>query len=131
MAEPTWIRLEAILAIHRRQIIEHGGGAGLRDLGLLQAAIDRPRNRWLYDRRSATLPRLAAAYGYGLIRNHPFIDGSKRVGYIAIRLFLRLNRRDLEVEPADAYRAIMRLAAGKMTEAQLADWIAAQLSNRR
>ena len=110
-----------ILAIHDEQLAIHGGSAGLRDAALLESALDRPRNKWAYER--AELPELAAAYGYGIARNHPFVDGNKRTSLLAIYTFLGINDIDFVVPEANAAAIILALAAGEVSEANLARWI--------
>jgi death on curing protein len=108
MNEPFWLAI-------------HGGSAGLRDHGLLESALDRSRNKWAYEQ--AELPELAAAYGYGIARNHPFIDGNKRTALLAIYTFLGVNDVDFVVPEADAATMILALAAGEVSEDNLARWI--------
>jgi death-on-curing protein len=110
-----------VLAIHDEQLAIHGGSAGLRDAALLESALDRPRNKWAYE--NAELPELAAAYGYGIARNHPFIDGNKRTALLAIYTFLGVNGVDFIVPEADAAAMIVSLAAGEIGEESLARWI--------
>ncbi|MCF8709778.1 type II toxin-antitoxin system death-on-curing family toxin [Rhizorhapis sp. SPR117] len=124
--EPVWIESELALAIHDRQLAEHGGPVGLRDASGLESALARPRNRWAYG--ETELCTLAAAYAYGLARNHPFTDGNKRTAWVLARLFLALNNVRIEFVPEDAVHAVMKLAAGKLDEAELADWFKAHCS---
>jgi death-on-curing protein len=121
--EPTWIDLDIALAIHDRQLSEHGGGAGVRDAGALESALARPLNRWAYgdDDRCA----LAAVYAFGLARNHPFVDGNKRTAWVLARLFLRLNDVAITFAPDDALATVIPLAAGVLTEDGLAHWLRA------
>lgn len=124
--EPVWIDPEVIFALHDRQLAEHGGGVGLRDGGALDSALARPRNRWEYgedDRAS-----LAAAYAFGIARNHPFVDGNKRTAWIAARLFLRLNGEVVAYTRQEAIRIVIALAAGELTEDELADWFRERLA---
>ena len=121
MSEPRWLTIEMIVAIHDEQLAIHGGSAGLRDLGLLESALDRPRNKWTYEQ--AEFAQLAAAYGYGLARNHPFIDGNKRSSLLAIYTFLGINGIDFIVPEAEAAAMILALAAGDVSEESLARWI--------
>ena len=123
MDEPTWIRDEAVAAIHHRQIAEHGGTDGVRDPGLLASALARPRNAFTYGGDDVDLAALAAAYAYGIASNHPFVDGNKRVAYVVCRTFLRLNGVDFEATAEQKYGAFMRLAAGQTSEEELAAWI--------
>jgi death on curing protein len=110
-----------IIAIHDEQLAIHGGSAGLRDQGLLESALDRPRNKWAYEQ--AGLPELAAAYGYGLARNHPFVDGNKRTALLAIYTFLGVDEIDFVVPEAEAAAMILELAAGEVREESLTRWI--------
>ncbi|HYG30757.1 MAG TPA: type II toxin-antitoxin system death-on-curing family toxin [Allosphingosinicella sp.] len=126
-AEPEWIGLELALAIHERQLAEHGGGMGVRDEGLLESALARPINGWLYGKPD--MAALAAAYAFGLARNHPFVDGNKRTGWVLARLFLRLNGVALSFDPADAIRAMLALAAGEMDEDALAEWFRERIAH--
>jgi death on curing protein len=121
MSEPDWLAVEMIVAIHDEQLAIHGGLAGMRDAALLESALDRPRNKWAYE--SAELPELAAAYGYGIAKNHPFVDGYKRTSLLAIYTFLGINGVDFIVPEADAAAMIFALAAGEVSEESLARWI--------
>ena len=121
MNEPEWLALPIVLAIHDEQLAIHGGSAGLRDAALLESALDRPRNKWAYE--NAELPELAAAYGYGIARNHPFVDGNKRTALLAIYTFLGVNDVDFIAPEADAAAVILSLAAGEVSEQSLARWI--------
>jgi death-on-curing protein len=118
--EPEWIALELALAIHERQLAEHGGGEGIRDQGLLESALARPINAWACG--TDGFGSLAAAYAFGVARNHPFVDGNKRTAWVLARLFLRLNGQTLNFEPVDAIRAMLALAAGEISEDELAAW---------
>jgi len=109
-------------AIHAEQLREHGGLSGLRDENALESALARPRQKWHYDRQ-ADLGTLAAAYGFGLVTNHPYRDGNKRIGFLAMVVFLGLNSRDLEVTEADVVTKMLALADGRLSEAKLAEWI--------
>ena len=119
--EPEWLTIQIALAIHDEQLAVHGGSAGLRDQALLESALDRPRNKWAYE--SAELPELAGAYGYGIARNHPFVDGNKRTALLAIYTFLGLNNVDFLVPEAEAAAVILALAAGEVSEESLTRWI--------
>ena len=123
MTEPIWINLRVIKAFHDRQINEHGGLQGLRDEGLLLSALSRPENAYHYSDRKPDVAELAAAYGFGLAKNHPFNDGNKRTALIAMRLFLKLNGYDLAAAPEDKYKTIIYVAASDITEDELAQWI--------
>jgi death-on-curing protein len=121
VTEPEWLTAAVVLAIHDEQLAIHGGSPGIRDAGMLESALDRPRNKWAYE--AAELPELAAAYGYGMARNHPFIDGNKRTSLLAIYTFLGVNGVDFIVPEAEAAAMIMSLAAGEVSEENLARWI--------
>lgn len=117
-----WLRTDAVLAMHKRQIAEHGGDDGVRDIGLFESALARPKNIEGYEPDS-DIARLAAAYGFGIAKNHPFIDGNKRTALVAARTFLLLNGFDLKATPADKYITILKLAEGNLTEDELAAWL--------
>ena len=116
----VWIEREVIVAIHEMQLAEHGGLEGVRDAGLLDSALGRPQNLAAYG--TPDIAALAAAYGWGISRNHPFIDGNKRTGWVLARLFLRLNGVTIAFPPEEAVRTIWALAAGDLDEGALADW---------
>jgi death-on-curing protein len=122
MKAPIWITKAVILAVHDEQLAEHGGGTGLRDEGLLDSALARPQNRHGYD-SSTDLCALAAAYAFGIARNHPFIDGNKRTAFVASELFLELNGVTLGAEDGDCVIVMLRLAAGEIGEDEFADWL--------
>jgi death on curing protein len=122
MNEPDWLTAQMVIAIHDEQLAIHGGSAGLRDESALQSALARPRNKWAYDKSELTA--LAAAYAYGLARNHPFVDGSKRTALLAIYTFLGLNGVNFIVPEAEAAAMMISLAAGEVSEGSLARWIA-------
>lgn len=126
LPEPRWLGRLAIDEAHFRQIRDHGGAHGLRDENGLESALARPRDRWAYD-GEATLADLAAAYAYGLARNHPYVDGNKRVALVAMVAFLERNGSELTATNADAVRVMLAVAAGDMSEAALSGWIAASL----
>jgi death-on-curing protein len=114
------------LALHDRQLAEHGGPSGLRDAGAFGSALARPINRWAYGEDD--LAALAAAYAFGIARSHPFVDGNKRTAWVAARLFLRKNGRALAYDERDAIRTVMALAAGELSEDELADWFRARVT---
>ena len=119
--EPEWIGVELTLAIHDRQLAEHGGGEGVRDRGMLESALARPINKWTYGEGDPAA--LAAAYSFAVARNHPFVDGNKRTAWVLARLFLELNGVRLEFEPADAVSIMLALAAGEVSEEEMAGWL--------
>ena len=125
--KPIWVRRDVVLAIHSRQIAEHGGLEGIRDSKLLESSLAKPKNLYLYSKPKVTIPVLAASYAYGLTKNHPFIDGNKRVAFTVCRLFLKLNGKDLGASQAEKYEMFIKLASGKLTEQKLADWISNNL----
>ena len=120
--EPIWVSRRILDVLHDAQIREHGGSPGVRDEGLLESALARPQQKWAYAERP-DLATLAAAYAFGLVRNHGYIDGNKRVAFIAAYVFLGLNGHDLDADEADVANTFERAAAGKVTERALADWI--------
>jgi death on curing protein len=119
---PRWIDQRALFLLHSETLAEHGGLPGVRDHGLLESALARPRHLLAYEPKS-DLTRLAAAYGFGLARNHPFNDGNKRAAFLAIGLFLQINGCELNADQPEAIAVIMRLAEGRLSEAELAEWI--------
>jgi len=128
MPAPIWLLPEIAQAVHKRQLAEHGGGQGVRDAGLLESALLRPQNIYKYSNGQSSLAQLAAAYAYGLARNHPFVDGSKRTALVLSLLFLRLNKKTLTASQEDLYAVFMALAKGDMPEAVLADWFESKLT---
>jgi death on curing protein len=119
----VWLLEETLTAIHHRQIAEHGGSEGLRDEGLLSSTLARPQNLLSYGEPPPDLASLAAAYAYGIARNHPFIDGNKRTALVAARTFLLLNGIDLDATQDDKVLTFVSLAEGAISEEELADWI--------
>jgi len=119
--EPTWIDRTALLALHAESLAEFGGASGLRDEGLFDSALARPQQRFVYGRPD--LAELAAAYAYGLAKNHPFVDGNKRCAFIALGLFLAINGERLTATPAEATLAMLAVAAGDLDEQRLTEWI--------
>jgi death-on-curing protein len=127
MAKIVWLLEEAVTAIHQRQIAEHGGKGGVRDEALLSSALARPRNQAAYGKKGTDLAGLAAAYAFGIARNHPFVDGNKRTALVAARTFLLLNGADLNASPEEKYLTFLQLAEGSLTETALAAWIRQRL----
>jgi death on curing protein len=121
--EPVWIRADVVIAIHLRQLAEHSGRGGIRDAGLLDAALSRPRHLLAYAQPSPDLPGLAAAYAAGIVQNHPFVDGNKRVALVVARLFLMLNGLDLVASQQEKYLAVIRLAEGSSSAEEFAEWL--------
>ncbi|MGB5036495.1 MAG: type II toxin-antitoxin system death-on-curing family toxin [Blastocatellia bacterium] len=124
MNEPRWIDRRALLLLHAEGLAEHGGPEGVRDAGLLESALDRPRNLATYEPES-DLARLVACYAVGIARNHPFVDGNKRAAFLSLGLFLALNGQRLVADKVDAVRVMIDVAAGSMDEITLAVWIRA------
>jgi death-on-curing protein len=120
--EPKWIDKRALLLLHEESLALFGGARGLRDEGLLDSALARPLNQYLYDKAS-DVAALAAAYGFGIAKNHAFIDGNKRASFLSIGLFLALNGWRLRADQVDAIQTMLALAAGTLHEAGLAEWI--------
>lgn len=116
-----WLSLPLVLAIHDEQLAAHGGSGGIRDIALLESALNRPLNKWNYE--NSELPELAAAYAFGIARNHPFVDGNKRTSLLALYTFLGVNGVDFVVPEADAAAMILSLAASEVSEESLARWI--------
>jgi len=123
MAQIVWLLEETVIAIHHRQISEHGGSEGLRDEGLLASALARPQNLLAYAQPRPDLAALAAAYAYGIARDHPFVDGNKRTALVAARTFLLLNGHNLEASQDEKYLTFLQLAEATLAEEQLTDWI--------
>jgi death-on-curing protein len=123
MKTPVWLPLQAVAAMHAELVDEHGGLVGPVRIAELEAALARPRHQYSYSDPSPSLERLAAAYGYALARNHCFADGNKRIALAVIDVFLQMNGRELTADEVDAANTIRSVAAGKVTEEQLAAWI--------
>jgi death-on-curing protein len=123
----VWVEKALVLAVHDRQVAEHGGSAGLRDEGLLESALARPQQLHAYGDPAPDLADLAAALAYGLARNHPFVDGNKRTAHVAYRVFLELNGAELLATDEEKYVAILALAEGKVAESDFAAWLRERL----
>jgi death-on-curing protein len=123
MREPIWLELRDAIAIHEMSLQQHGGRIGIRDEGLLESALARPRQKFAYD-PDTTVFALASAYSFGIVRNHPFLDGNKRTGFVAGILFLELNGYRFLASEESAATAVMELAAGAMDEARYAEFLA-------
>lgn len=121
MTEPVWITRAEVLAIHDLQLAEHGGAAGLRDLGLLESALARPKQILAYGDPDTF--SLAAAYTAGIVRNHPFVDGNKRTGFITGILFLEVNGARFKATEPDATQVMLALAAGQLSEEDFTAWL--------
>ncbi len=127
MADWRFLDRAIILAVHEEQLAQHGGGVGLRDEGLLESALARPIDLAAYD-SAADAAALAAAYAFGIAKNHPFIDGNKRTAFVAMELFLMDNGYVFTASDEDALMTMLRLAAGEMDEGEYAAWIRANLA---
>lgn len=123
MKTPVWVLRDTVLLLHEQLLAEFGGLAGIRDEGMLDSAMGKPENLFAYGK--PTLFDLAASYGFGLIKNHPFIDGNKRVAFVTAATFLELNGYKLRASEADAAVRTLALAAGEMSESAYADWLKA------
>jgi len=121
VSEPVWLTADLVIAIHERQLRRFGGPAGMRDVGALESALGRARNRWAYE--NGDLAQLAAAYAFGIARNHPFVDGNKRAALLSLVTFLGLNDVDFVADEAEAVVIIRDLAAGLVDEDGVARWI--------
>jgi death-on-curing protein len=119
--EPIWLDIAELIDMHAEQLSLFGGADGIRDGGMLESALARPMNRWHYG--ETDLAVLAAAYAFGLARNHPFVDGNKRAAFHALVVFLRLNEVDFRPDPAQATAIILALAASEVSEESLTRWI--------
>ncbi len=121
MSQWTWIEESVVWAVHEAQLAEHGGSTGVRDAGLLASALARPLNQAAYGEPDAAT--LAAAYGFGIARNHPFIDGNKRTAFVCSELFLALNGYSLQADDALCVSTMLALAAGDLPEVEFAAWL--------
>ncbi|MBB1061165.1 type II toxin-antitoxin system death-on-curing family toxin [Marilutibacter spongiae] len=123
----VWISEALALAIHERQLAEHGGSTGVRDAGLLQSALARPIQAYSYGDPPPDLAALAAALAHGLARNHPFVDGNKRTAHVCYRVFLKLNGAELVASDEEKYLRMIALADGSLDEAGFAEWLRARV----
>jgi death-on-curing protein len=128
--DPLWIEERDVLAIHDRLLAVHGGGQGLRDRGLLQSALARPRQHHAYV-GARDIIAMAALYTAGIVRNHPFIDGNKRTGFLVGVLFIELNGFNFKASEEDATQAVLDLAAGTLDEAAFTAWLRANVRRKR
>ena len=129
-SEPRWLSRTVVDAIHTDQVREHGGLPGVRDEHLLESALARPQQKWHYADRT-DMPTLAAAYAFGLVQNHPYRDGNKRIGFLAVVTFLGINGHDFSAADADVVSEFLALADGSISEEGLANWIRQHSSKRR
>jgi death-on-curing protein len=120
--EPVWIRPDVVLWMHEEALMRHGGPEGVRDPGLLESALARPKNLFAYSEQEVPIARLAAAYAKGIIANHPFVDGNKRMAFTVALTFLRLNGLEVTAMKEDRVLTFWRLAAGEISEEHLALW---------
>lgn len=125
--EPVWLLRTVVDAIHADQLREHGGLPGVRDDNVLESALARARQKWIYGEHEISV--LAAAYGYGIVTSHPYRDGNKRIGFLAMVTFLGVNGRELHTADAEVVTTIVRLAAGRLPEGDLAQWIRGHLTS--
>jgi death-on-curing protein len=123
MDDPIWISESLAMAIHARQVVEHGGLDGVRDPGLLDSALARPRQKFAYVDPTPDLPALAASYAYGIARNHPFLDGNKRTAAVVCEVFLALNCLRLDATDLELYPLFLGLAEGRVSEDELAEFL--------
>lgn len=123
MTEPKWVVLPWVIAVQEQQIAEHGGGAGICDIGLLESALARPQNLWAYGNPSPGLSALAAAYAFGIAKNHPFIDGNKRAALVVSLSFLYVNGYRMTTSQVENAVVFEQLAAGEVGEEELAAWM--------
>jgi death-on-curing protein len=119
--EPVWIRDDVVLALHERQLAEHGGAEGIRDKGLWESALNAPKHRFHYEQEG--IVDLATTYAFSLAMNHPFTDGNKRTAYVCMRLFLKLNGMDLSADKEEKVQIMLDLAAGKKDRDELIHWL--------
>jgi len=124
MQEPLWMDLADAVMVHDQELSVHGGSAGIRDQSLLESALARPRNIWAYAETPPPLTTLAAAYAYGISANHAFLDGNKRAALVVSFTFLEVNGLEVTATQEEAYSTILALAAGEISEAELAAWFA-------
>ena len=129
MSKPIWIEAELVLAIHDRQLVEHGGAAGVRDEALLHSALGRPMNQSAYE--STDVVELAAKYTASIVQNHPFVDGNKRTGFVVGILFLELNGYRFTASEEDAAEAVLKLASGKLDETGYSSFLRGNLARRK
>ena len=128
--EPRWLSRVVVDAIHNDQLREHGGLPGIRDENVLESALARPQQKWHYAEQT-DVSTLAAAYAFGLVKNHPYRDGNKRIGFLAVVTFLGLNGYDLDVADEDVVAEVLALAEGQLSEETLADWIRQHSTKQR
>ena len=130
MQEPLWMDTADAVIAHDLELAAHGGSIGIRDQGLLESALARPTNIWAYAESAPSLPRLAAAYAFGISANHAFVDGNKRTALVVSFAFLDVNGLEVTASQEDAFLTILGLAAGEISEDQLATWFERNTSPR-
>ena len=130
MKEPVWIRLDVVLRMHEEVLMLHGGPEGVRDLGLLESALARSKNLLAYSEPGVSIARFAAAYAKGIVANHPFVDGNKRTAFTVSLTFLRLNGFEITATKEDRVLTFWSLAAGEISEEQLAQWFERNMAPR-
>jgi death-on-curing protein len=129
MTSIRWVNQQALIFLHSESLAEHGGVEGIRDEGLLESALYRPLNLYNYEQET-DIAKLAAAYSFGIVRNHPFVDGNKRVGFLAVGLFLALNGFTLEVSQLEATQTMLALAAGEISENEFSQWLKIHIQSK-
>ncbi len=122
LREPRWLSRIVVDSVHSDQLKEHGGLPGIRDQNVLESALARPKHRWAYA-EARDLATLAASYGFGLIKNHPYRDGNKRIGFLAMATFLGINGRELKAADTDVVTEMIAVASGRVSEEELSEWI--------
>jgi len=127
--EPIWVQQRVVIAAHEESLAEHGGPSGIRDIGMLESALARPKNLFAYSETEPSLEQMAAAYAYGITANHPFVDGNKRTAFITSITFLALNGIRISADKAETYLTFYGLAEGSVTEEQLAGWFVLNRAN--
>lgn len=127
MSDSVWISLELALVIHKRQLAEHGGIEGVRDEGMLSSALARPQHLVAYSNEPPSISQLAAAYTFGIAKNHPFLDGNKRTAAVVCETFIDLNGHQLDADDQSFCTAILQLAEGSLSEEELAEWLSEHL----
>jgi len=130
MSEPVWMDLPDAMIAHDLELAAHGGAIGIRDPGMLESALARPRNIWAYAESPPSLQTLAAAYAFGISSNHPFVDGNKRTALVVSFAFLDVNGLEITASQEEAFLTILSLADGSLSEEQLADWFARHTAAR-
>lgn len=128
MSEPVWLLRSVIDAMHDMQLAEHGGASGVRDEGLLESALARPKNSYSYG--VTDLCDLAASYAFGLIRNHPYVDGNKRTAFLAAYVFLKINGLKLQADEISTTQTVLELASGELDEETFANWLRSNISTK-